>query len=80
MQMRTSSAAGASAESDRLAFAHLVAFFNRKFRQMQIERQQALAMVDHDAIPFKEQGRARITRPLLTAATLVPLGTRKSSP
>ena len=55
MQMRTSRPAGTSAESNRLAFAHLVAFLNRKFRQMQIERQQALAMVDRDAIPFKEQ-------------------------
>src|SRR5271157_5668539 len=55
MEVRPSGASSASAESNRLAFAHLVAFFDGKFRQMQIERQQALAMVDHYAIPFKEQ-------------------------
>src|SRR5271157_57943 len=55
MQMRTSGASRTSAESDRLPLIHIVAFLNQEFRQMQIERQQSLAMVDHHAIPFKEQ-------------------------
>src|SRR6266849_10206126 len=54
MQMRASSAPRAAAQSDRLPFADIVAFLNRKFRQMQIERQQALSVVDHHTIPFKE--------------------------
>src|SRR5260370_36502787 len=55
MQMRTGGASRAAAQSDRLPFADIIAFLNRKFRQMQIERQQALAMVDHHTIPLKEQ-------------------------
>src|SRR6202521_1978768 len=73
MQVRTSSASGASAKSDRLAFVHLVPFFDGKFRQMQIERQQALAMVDHHTIPFKEQ------RPRQNNATTVDGGDRRST-
>src|SRR5450755_3052716 len=53
--MRTSSASGASAQSDLLALLHIVAFLDRKFRQMQIECQQSLAVVDDNAIAFKEQ-------------------------
>jgi len=55
MQMRASSAARASAQSDRLPFADVVPFLDGKFRQMKIERQQALTVVDHHTIPFKEQ-------------------------
>src|SRR3982074_1190047 len=55
MQMWPGGAPRATAQSDGLAFVHIVALFDRKFRQMQIERQQALAMVDHHTISFKEQ-------------------------
>src|SRR5260370_17915680 len=55
MQMRTGDASRASAECDLLALLHIVAFFNQEFRQVQIERKQALAMVDDHTIPFKEQ-------------------------
>src|SRR5580698_11479343 len=55
MQVRTGGASCAAAQSDGLAFLHIVAFFHQEFRQMQIERQQSLAMVDHYAISFKEQ-------------------------
>src|ERR1700730_777541 len=55
MSPRADTRPRAPAQSDRLPFTDIVAFLNRKFRQMQIERQQALAMVDHHTIPFKEQ-------------------------
>src|SRR5260370_1258397 len=72
MQMRTGGASRAAAQSDRLPFADIVAFLNRKFRQMQIERQQALAMVDHHTIPLKEQ------RPRQDDAPAINGGDRRS--
>src|ERR1022692_1466654 len=63
--MRTSGASGASAQSDLLALLHVVAFFDRKFRQMQIERQQSLTVVDHDAIAFKEQSPRQDHAPVI---------------
>src|ERR1700693_4019007 len=55
MQMWPRSAPRAPADSDGLAFSYIVAFFDEKTRQMQIERQQPLAMVDHHEIAFIEQ-------------------------
>src|SRR5208282_4746787 len=41
--------------SDLLSFFYFITFLDRKFRQMQIEGEQSLAVVDHYAIAFKEQ-------------------------
>ena len=71
--MRACGASRASAQSDRLPFADIVAFLNGKFRQMQIERQQTLAVVDHHTIPFKEQ------RPGQDDATAVDRCDRRST-
>ena len=55
MQVRSRSAPRTPAKPDRLTFVYLVAFLYGEVRQMQIERQQALAVVNDDAISFKEQ-------------------------
>ncbi len=55
MQVRSGGAARAATQSDFLAFFYFVAFLDCEFRKMQIKGQQALAMVDHYAIPLKEQ-------------------------
>ena len=55
MQMWSGRTSCASADSNRLAFVDIVAFLDQKFRQMQIERQQTLAMIDDHTIPLKEK-------------------------
>ncbi len=55
MEMRAGGTAGASAERDLLALLYFVAFLHQKFREMQIERQKALAVVDDNAVAFEEQ-------------------------
>ena len=54
MKMRTGGPACASADADWLAFFNLFAFVDQKFRQVKIEGEQSLAVVDDDAIAFKK--------------------------
>src|ERR1017187_9063375 len=56
MQVWAGGASGATANANRLPFVHIVAFLHGKFRQMQIERQQALAVIDDHTIAFEEEG------------------------
>ena len=58
MKMRASRAACASAEAEFLAFLHFVSLFHGKLRHVQVERKQALSVVDDDAVALEKE-RAR---------------------
>src|SRR5260370_23509750 len=65
VEMGTGDSSRAAAQSDGLAPLHMVALFHFEFGQMQIEGEQALAVVEHHAIPLEierpsEQNRAVI--------------------
>ena len=51
--MRASRASGSSAQSDDLAALHLVAFLYFELREMQVEREQTLAVIDYDEVAFE---------------------------
>ena len=53
MKMRSGRPAGAAAQADDLASLYLLAFLHFEFGKMQVKREQALAMVDHDEISFE---------------------------
>src|ERR1700691_132930 len=55
MQVGPGRAPRSPAKSDFLPLTNRLAFLDRKFRQMQIERQQTLPVINHHAIAFKEQ-------------------------
>src|ERR1700722_1733057 len=55
MKMRPGSPPRASAQPNQLSLFDLVAFLNQKFRQVQVERQQSLAVVNHHAVPLIEE-------------------------
>src|SRR6267154_1826819 len=53
MQMWPSGAPGAAAESNLLALGNVLAFFHAELRKMEVEREQSLAVVNHDAVAFE---------------------------
>jgi len=55
MEMGAGGAAGASTERDGLALIDGVSFLHQEFREVQVECEQALAVVDDNAVSFKEQ-------------------------
>src|SRR5205807_1820524 len=65
VEMGTSGSSRAAAQSDGLAALHVVALFHFEFGQMQVEGEQALAVIEHDEIALEierpsEQHRAVI--------------------
>src|SRR5260370_35477769 len=58
MQVRPSDAAGAAAGTQHLSARNLLALFDLDFREMHIEGEQAVPMIDHHAVAFKVK-RAR---------------------
>src|SRR5215471_2035942 len=55
MKVRTGGTSGTSAESDLLTFFHSVSFLHGELREMQIQCQQTLSVIEDNAVPFEEQ-------------------------
>src|SRR5258708_9056775 len=53
MQMGTGSAPSAATQSDELAFVDTVSFFDAHHGQVQVEREQSLTVVGHDAVALE---------------------------
>src|ERR1043166_4013032 len=53
MQVRARGASGPAAKCDKLPSRHFVAFLGLELREMHVNRDQALAMIQHDAISFE---------------------------
>src|ERR1700675_1261760 len=51
--MRARGASRAATESHQLAFGNAISFFDAHLREMQIESEQSLTVVDHDAVAFE---------------------------
>lgn len=53
MEMRSGCTAGTSAETDFLTSFHRISLLHFQFRKMEIERKQALAVIEHNAVSFE---------------------------
>src|SRR5882672_8200722 len=53
MQMRTGGASSAAAERDRLSFGDMLSFLDAHLGKVQIESEQSLPVINHDAVAFE---------------------------